>query len=89
VFEQYQTTTKIPELKLMKAGTAVDASVGFYQWENVVDGFDMPVDVHLDDGRHVRLHPTTTPQPFPITGQKVVKVDPGYYVTQQDTVLVP
>ncbi len=56
VFEQYLRTTKIPQLAIKKDGKAVT-----YQYRDVVDGFDMPVDVEIA-GKKVRLRPTTDPQ---------------------------
>jgi aminopeptidase N len=95
VFEQYLTTTDVPVLRFehdagpVPDSASVGAPVSRYSWENVVDGFEMPVDVYLDDGSLVRLHPTTNPQRFPVAGQAAVKVDAGFYVTQRDVVLVP
>ena len=56
VFEQYLTTTKIPELEYRVAGSQLS-----YRWANVVPGFDMPVDVAFPDAPTAfrRLTPTT------------------------------
>jgi aminopeptidase N len=88
VFEQYQTTTKVPDLRFWHEGEG--GPIRLYSWDHVVDGFMMPIDVRLDDGSTIRLSPSHPGlNPFPVTGQKAVKVDPGFYVTQQDVVLVP
>ncbi len=75
VFEQYLTTTKVPVLTLNREGGALH-----YEWTNVVDGFDMPVDITIGDTR-LRLHPTTAWQhvAVPATGELVV--DQDYYIT--------
>ncbi|WP_346237873.1 M1 family metallopeptidase [Niabella insulamsoli] len=51
IFDQYLRTTKIPELQFEEKGKTF-----VYKWTNVVDGFDMPV--QLTNGKW--LHPTTS-----------------------------
>lgn len=46
VFRQYLETAEIPVLELRAAG---GGSVE-YRWAEVVEGFDMPVDLYVDDG---------------------------------------
>lgn len=74
VFEQYLTTTMIPELDLRFEGGRLH-----HRWRNAVPGFDMPVDVVLD-GRPVRLHPSTAWRSIAAEASSV-QVDPDYYVT--------
>jgi aminopeptidase N len=75
VFEQYLTTTKVPVLEI------APGSDGFeYRWVDVVDGFDMPIDVTVG-GAPVRLKPTTSWQRHPVAGEVVV--DRDYYVNSR------
>ena len=57
VFEQYLTTTLIPRLEYR-----VEEGRVSYRWTNVVEGFDMPVEVAYSRAptSFVRLSPTTT-----------------------------
>ncbi len=71
VFDQYLRTTKIPELSLKQKGKKI-----FYKWENVVNGFDMPVDVLLD-GKKTRLYPTSKTKKVKV---KSLIVDEDYYI---------
>ncbi|MCR9065853.1 MAG: M1 family metallopeptidase [Cytophagales bacterium] len=71
VFDQYLRTTKIPELSLKQKGKKI-----FYKWDNVVDGFDMPVDVLLD-GKKTRLYPTSKTKKVKV---KSLIVDEDYYI---------
>lgn len=52
VFDQYLTTADIPVLHF-----TVENNKLLYRWENVVDGFSMPVDVMIK-GKETRLYPT-------------------------------
>ncbi len=71
VFDQYLRTTKIPELSLKQKGKKI-----FYKWDNVVNGFDMPVDVLLD-GKKTRLYPTSKTKKVKV---KSLIVDEDYYI---------
>lgn len=59
VFEQYLRTTKIPVLAFSDENGNVT-----YRWDNVVDGFAMPVDITVS-GKKVRLTPTVQKQTLP------------------------
>lgn len=61
VFEQYLTTTQIPELEIEKNGNKLR-----YRWVNVVKGFDMPVDLVDKDGKMHRITPTDRWEPLSI-----------------------
>ncbi len=74
VFEQYLTTTQVPTLLLTRSGTSLR-----YRWNDVVAGFDMPVDVTVGNWS-VRLHPTTAWQEVVAPADGEVKVDENYYV---------
>lgn len=53
VFDQYLRDVRIPKLATKIQGGKVS-----YRWENVIDGFDMPVKVAID-GKEQMLYPTT------------------------------
>ena len=81
VFQQYQTTAMIPELEYRIADGKAS-----YRWTNVVQGFDMPVEVALSDrpSAWVRIRPTTAWTTMPVnagTTELIVKRD--YYVTSK------
>lgn len=75
VFEQYVTTTMVPVLAY-----SIDGGQLRYRWENVVSGFDMPVEVFIGD-EHRRLSPTEAWQSASVpSGVEAVEVDADYYV---------
>ena len=53
IFDQYLRTIQIPKLEIIQKKKKAR-----YRWVNVVDGFDMPVDVKTNQGT-LRLMPTT------------------------------
>lgn len=77
-FDQYLRTTKIPKF-IYK----IDGSKLTFQWDNVVDGFAMPLKVAIN-GKDTWLKPTATPGSFtnagPITS---VVVDRNFYVVSE------
>lgn len=79
VFAQYLTRANLPVLEINAGVAGVD-----YRWAEVVDGFDLPIDVSID-GTSVRLRPTTSWQRYPATNARTVVVDPDYYVTTRTT----
>lgn len=78
VFEQYLTTTSVPVLEIAPGSDGIE-----YRWAEVIEGFDMPVDVTIGDGEPVRLRPTTDWQRHSVAGKVVV--DRDYYVTSRTT----
>jgi aminopeptidase N len=60
VFDQYLKSTTIPKLRLEPEKGKL-----FYQWENVDDNFNMPVDVIIG-GKTQRIYPTTKVQSIEI-----------------------
>ncbi|HEY0046862.1 MAG TPA: M1 family metallopeptidase [Flavobacterium sp.] len=70
VFDQYLTTTNIPELVLNPGKEKLT-----YQWKNTIEGFAMPVDV-LIDGKQVRIYPTTKSSSTAISGLKPKDIKP-------------
>lgn len=71
VFDQYLRDVRIPKLAVAVKGSKVS-----YRWENVIDGFDMPVKAVID-GREQMLYPTTKWQT--VKGKTLV-ADRNFYV---------
>jgi aminopeptidase N len=71
VFDQYLRNTAIPTLEIKKQGKKIS-----YRWINVVDGFEMPLDVTID-GEPQRIMPTTE---WEKVKGKDLGVDVDYYV---------
>ena len=81
VFQQYQTTTMIPDLEYR-----IENGRASYRWANVVPGFDMPVEVAASNTptTWIRIRPTTSWATMPVsagTTELIVKRD--YYVTSK------
>ncbi|HEX3928239.1 MAG TPA: M1 family metallopeptidase [Gemmatimonadales bacterium] len=77
VFEQYLTTTRIPQFEYK-----IDKDTLSYHWTNVVPGFDMPVSVTLQDGTYTLLHPTEAWKTVAVklSSPAAFKIDENYYV---------
>jgi len=86
VFEQYQTTTKIPVLEYK-----IDNGTLSYRWNNVVPGFAMPVEASVGSGKVEWLKPTESWKPYSgkVAAGDTVKVDPDFYVTTKDVNAAP
>ena len=80
VFQQYLTTTQVPELQWRLAGDTLS-----YRWAQVVPGFDMPVEV-ATGGEWTRIRPTETWQAMALPGATpaTFTVKPDYYVTSRE-----
>lgn len=80
VFDQYLRTIKIPVLEYKTK----EGSISF-RWNNVVDGFNMPVNVDLG-GRTQWINPTTEWQNLSIDGYsgKVFKADKNFYINTKE-----
>lgn len=78
VFEQYQTTTKVPVLQYKLAGSALS-----YRWSNVVPGFDMPVRIATSATDWKVVTPREQWQTLKVSfGRRGgFRVDENYYVT--------
>ncbi len=72
IFDQYLRTIQVPVLEI-----ASKKKKSRYRWTNVVDGFTMPVDATLSDGKSIRLYPGTGWQKIKATGFDISK---DYYV---------
>ncbi|MDE3052588.1 MAG: M1 family metallopeptidase [Gemmatimonadota bacterium] len=81
VFQQYLTTTMVPELEYRVAGDTLS-----YRWTHVVPGFAMPVRVTLTPGNYSFVTPTEQWQSVPTTlgGPAAFAVDENFYVTARD-----
>lgn len=75
IFDQYLRDTRIPLLK-----TEWDGNMLAYKWDDVVEGFNMPIEIRVDEGQSVRLVPTTTWQSMRMDASGTVTVDKNYYV---------
>ncbi|ADQ17015.1 Peptidase M1 membrane alanine aminopeptidase [Leadbetterella byssophila DSM 17132] len=73
VFDQYLRDVRIPKLATQVKGGKVN-----YRWENVIDGFDMPVKVAVD-GKEQYIYPSTSWKS--IKGKTLV-ADRNFYITQ-------
>jgi hypothetical protein len=80
VFDQYLRDVRIPELEYRRSGDQLS-----YRWVNVVEGFNMPVEVKAGQGPGLRLQPTLQWQTTTAIGDAgPVVVDPDYYVTARE-----
>jgi aminopeptidase N len=75
IFDEYLRTTKVPKLKYKISGNSLS-----FWYENVVDGFAMPIRATVN-GQVVTLTPTTSPQTktFDAPVSKF-EVDRNYYI---------
>ncbi|MFS4468018.1 M1 family metallopeptidase [Maribacter sp. 2210JD10-5] len=74
VFDQYLRTTKIPVLEYK-----VDNGVLKYRYTNVIDSFNMPITIYLNDKKHT-LQPSTEWNTDKIEGRPKVRIDRNYYI---------
>lgn len=75
VFDQYLRDIRIPIFSYY-----LEEGKLFYRWENVVDGFDMPVKIYVD-GEEMNLKPTQRWQPVDVSQKNAkITVDKDYYV---------
>lgn len=76
VFQQYLTTTKIPHFEYY-----IKNSTLHYRWNNVVEGFDMPIKVSLEKGKMQFLYPTEKWQSTAFyLNKKDFRVSKNFYV---------
>ncbi|SEA87971.1 M1 family metallopeptidase [Pedobacter hartonius] len=77
VFDQYLRTTKIPVLSYQIAGGKLS-----YRWDNVVEGFEMPVKVTLKPGAFTFIYPTSQWKEAGVTEitADTFKADPNFYI---------
>ena len=81
VFDQYLRDYRIPMFEY-----EIDNGELSYRWNNVIDDFDMPVEVKIDDKNHI-LYPSTEFKKMKIKNL-FINVDKDYYVYSRDLKLV-
>ncbi|PRP68079.1 M1 family metallopeptidase [Nonlabens agnitus] len=75
VFDQYLRTVKIPVLEVRPDESGIS-----YRWNNVVEGFEMPIEIEVN-GKNQRIIPTTEFQNLDLDGKEAdIAVDEDYYV---------
>ena len=77
IFDQYLRTTRIPRLEYRTQGDQL-----YYRWANVVDGFDMPV--QLSDEAGTWLSPETEWKPVAMTQALMdegIGINKNFYIT--------
>ena len=79
VFDQYLRTADIPVFEYKISDGSIQ-----YRYTNVVEGFDMPLKIYLDDKAH-KFQPSKEWNTHNIKGMPVVKVDRNYYVETKKT----
>jgi len=77
VFDQYLRTIKIPVLTYQITGNKLS-----YRWDNVVEGFDMPVKVSLKPDVFTLIYPSQQWKEISVDGvtDASFKVDPDFYI---------
>ena len=73
-FQQYVQDVRIPVLEYRLFPGGVE-----YRWSQCVDGFEMPIDVTIDEKRH-RLHANEEWKRLKCKSPKMLYVDENYYV---------
>ena len=81
VFDQYLRDYRIPVFEY-----EINNGELSYRWNNVIDGFDMPVEVKID-GKNQALYPSTKFKKMKIKNL-FINVDKDYYVYSRDLKLV-
>ncbi len=77
VFDQYLRDYRVPVLEY----EIIDGILN-YRWNNVIDGFNMPVEVKID-GKNTLLYPTLEFKKTPIKNL-YINVDNDYYIFTKD-----
>jgi len=79
-FDQYLRETRIPVLEFQKKKKTLR-----YRYNNIVNGFNMPLLVSIDKGKQQWLHPTGEWQTLKQKTQfKSLETDPNFYVTVKE-----
>ena len=81
VFDQYLRDVRVPVFEYeITNGTLM------YRWDNVIDGFDMPLEVIID-GENTLLYPTLEFKKIPIDNL-YINVDDDYYIFTKDLKII-
>ncbi len=81
VFDQYLRDYRIPIFEY-----EITDGVLMYRWNDVIDGFDMPLEVIID-GKNNQLYPTLEFKQIPIINL-YINVDDDYYVFTKDLKII-
>ena len=81
VFDQYLRDYRVPLLEY-----EINDGMLNYRWNNVIDGFNMPIEVIID-GKNTLLYPTSEFQKIP-TKNLYINVDDDYYIFKKDLKIV-
>ena len=81
VFDQYLRDYRVPVFEY-----EISNGVLMYRWNDVIDGFDMPVEVIID-GENKVLNPTTEFKNIPIKNL-YINVDNNYYIYTKDLKII-
>ena len=81
VFDQYLRDVRVPifEYEIIEGEL-------FYRWNNVIDGFDMPIEVIID-GKNTIINPSTEFKKLPIKNL-FINVDDDYYIFTKDLKII-
>ena len=81
VFDQYLRDYRVPVFEYEINNGELN-----YRWSNVIDGFNMPVEVNID-GKSKFLYPSEKFKKHPIKNL-FINVDDDYYVYSKDLKIV-
>ena len=81
VFDQYLRDYRVPVFEY-----EITNGVLMYRWNDVIDGFDMPIEVIID-GENKVLNPTTEFKNIPIKNL-YINVDNNYYIYTKDLKII-
>ena len=81
VFDQYLRDYRVPVLEY-----EINDGVLNYRWNNVIDGFNMPIEVIID-GKNTVLYPTSEFKKTPIKNL-YINIDDDYYIFKKDLKIV-
>ena len=81
VFDQYLRDYRVPIFEY-----EITNGVLMYRWNNVIDGFDMPLEVIID-GENTKLYPSLEFKQVPIKNL-YINVDDDYYIFKKDLKIV-
>ena len=81
VFDQYLRDYRVPVFEY-----EISNGILMYRWNNVIDVFDMPLEVIID-GENTQLYPTSEFKKTPIKNL-YINVDDDYYIFKKDLKIV-
>ena len=81
VFDQYLRDYRVPVLEY-----EINDGMLNYRWNNVIDGFNMPIEVIID-GKNTVLYPTSEFKKTPIKNL-YINIDDDYYIFKKDLKIV-